>query len=110
MKAYNILWSFLLHGFQTDHLHFLFMIVKVIMKSLKPNYVQELFETSKLFYSQFFLQQHDFYVLQYIHPIFFNLNECLSFIDITLDYIDKNMTFIYLLGHFMSSKFSFCQR
>ena len=79
------------------------------MKSLKPNYVQEIFETSKLFFLQFFLQQHDFYVLRYIHPIFFILNECLNFIDIMLDYIDKNMSFIYLLGHFMNSKFSFCQ-
>jgi len=39
------------------------MIVKVVMKSLKPNYIQKLFETSKLFFSQFFLQQHDFYAL-----------------------------------------------
>ena len=89
---------FLLHGFQTDLLHFLFMIIKVVMTSLKPNYVQEHFETSKLFFSQFFLQQHDFYALQYIHPIFFNLNECLSFIDIMWDYIDKKVSFIYLLG------------
>ena len=98
MKAYNTLWSFLLHGFQTNLLHFLFMIVKVVMKSLKPNYVQELFEISKLFFSQFFLQQQDFYVLQYIHSIFFNLNECRNFIDIMLDYIDKKVSFIYLLG------------